>query len=96
MLEFSWDVGKELINIEKHGISFLQAVEAFYDPLGLRFVDSKHSKLEPRYYWVGKDRAGRILTVRFTERKEIIRIIGCSEWRKFRNFYKRINTDEKC
>lgn len=86
-VEFDWDISKEEANIEKHGISFTEAVECFRDPKGVQVVDVKHSVGEKRYYWVGKSESGRVLTTWFTKRGTTIRIIGCAEWRKFRRFY---------
>ncbi len=86
-MEFEWDAIKEADNLRKHGISFGTAVETFYDPNGFQMVDRRHSGQERRFYWVGKTGSGRILTTWFTRRGEIIRIIGCAEWRKFRRLY---------
>jgi uncharacterized DUF497 family protein len=86
-MKFEWDVSKELKNLRKHGISFSEAVESFYDPKGFQLRDVKHSKGESRFYWVGKSKSGKILTVWFTGRGNVIRIIGCAEWRKFRRLY---------
>ena len=84
---FEWVAVKELSNIEKHEVPFVDAVESFFDPHGFQMVDSKHSESEKRYYWVGKTKNGRILTTWFTRRDETIRIIGSAEWRKFRRMY---------
>ncbi len=86
-MRFEWDLEKELKNIQKHGISFSESVETFSDPCGLKFIDQNHSTEEKRYYWVGKNQEGKILTTWFTEREGIIRIIGCGHWRKFRSIY---------
>ena len=86
-MEFEWDVIKERINVQIHSVAFGEAVECFYDPYGLKLTDKTHSKNEERFYWVGKSKSGRILTTRFTLRKDVIRIIGSAEWRKFRKMY---------
>jgi uncharacterized DUF497 family protein len=86
-VEFEWDLAKEQINIKKHGHAFSEAVEAFRDPMGVQLVDSEHSNQEDRYYWVGKNSSGKILTVWFTRRAKKVRIIGCAEWRKMRSLY---------
>ena len=87
MLEFEWDLAKELANIRKHKVTFTQAVESFGDPNGLLFTDEGHSKTERRFYWVGNNTAGKVLTTRFTRRGATIRIIGSAEWREFRRLY---------
>ncbi|TKB72412.1 MAG: BrnT family toxin [Nitrospira sp.] len=86
-MEFEWDLSKELENIRKHGITFADAVESFFDKHGFLLVDNKHSVREKRYYWVGRIMTGRVLTTRFTRRGSKIRIIGSAEWRKFRRLY---------
>ena len=88
IMEFEWDLDKELANIKKHKISFAEAVESFFDPKGFQMLDRDHSgATEDRYYWVGKSKSNRILTTWFTHRGRLIRIIGCAEWRKFRRLY---------
>ncbi len=74
-------------NLHKHGVTFLEAVETFFDPHGIQLRDKNHTELEIRYYWIGKSKKNRILTTWFTERNENIRIIGCSELRKFKKVY---------
>jgi uncharacterized DUF497 family protein len=86
-VEFEWDYAKEQTNIKKHGYTFSEAVEAFRDPDGIQLVDEKHSDAEFRYFWVGKIRTGKVITVWYTRRRDKIRIIGCAEWRKLRSFY---------
>lgn len=86
-MEFEWDLIKEQENLKKHGFTFLDAVECFYDPNGLQFFDLKHSESEKRWYWVGKSKQKAVLTIWFTTRDSKIRIIGCAKWRKFRKLY---------
>jgi len=43
--------------------------------------DLSHSKTEQRFYCSGKVQGG-VLTVRFTHRGGVIRIIGAGYWRK--------------
>lgn len=86
-VEFEWDLEKEIANIQKHKVSFSEAVESFLDPYGFQMVDRKHSAQEKRMYWVGRISTGRVLTTRFTKRGKVIRIIGSAEWRKFRRLY---------
>ena len=87
-MEFEWDLEKELENIKKHQVSFLEAQETFLDPFGIAMKDIIHScESEERFYWIGQNSDGRILTTRFTYRKTKIRIFGSAEWRKFRRIY---------
>ena len=93
-MEFEWDYSKEAENLKKHGVSFAEAVETFFDPNGVVLEDERHSLAEERFYWVGKSDRGRILTTRFTRRGEKIRIFGCAEWRRFRRLYYEATEDK--
>ena len=73
--KFDWDEGKDKQNQEKHGISFELAQYAFADPHRVIAEDLNHSQDEKRYYCFGKVGNG-IITVRFTFRCNLIRIIG--------------------
>jgi len=73
-MRFEWDSAREIENKKKHGFGFDIAVEAFLDDLGFVLEDVKHSFHESRFYWVGKDSLGRVLTVRFVRRGNLIRI----------------------
>jgi uncharacterized DUF497 family protein len=86
-VEFEWDLSKEIENVRKHGVSLMEAVDTFSDPDGFQLRDSKHSQSEPRFFWVGKSRAGKVLTTRFTLRGSVIRVFGSGSWRKFRRLY---------
>lgn len=86
-MEFEWDSSKEADNLKKHGFTFTEAVEAILDKNGFALSDNKHSIKEPRHYWVGKIASGKVLTVRYTKRGGKIRIFGCAEWRKFKEYY---------
>jgi uncharacterized DUF497 family protein len=85
---FIWDLEKEFVNINKHGVDFITAAKAFKDIKRKIYIDSKHSKKEERFFCVGKVK-GKILTVRFTYRKEKIRIIGAGYWRKGKQYYEK-------
>ena len=83
---FEWDEKKDNSNQEKHGVSFSTAQEAFWDPFRVIAEDLEHSKSETRYYCFGKVE-DEILTVRFTYRGHVIRIIGAGYWRKGKQIY---------
>jgi len=74
-VQFEWDEKKNLGNLEKHRIPFNLAQYAFSDPNRVIAEDASHSQTEQRYYCFGKV-GDRIMTVRFTYRKRMIRIIG--------------------
>ena len=79
-VHFEWDAEKDKANQRKHGVAFGTAQYAFADPDRVIAEDIGHSRVEKRYYCFGKV-AGGILTVRFTYRKGVIRIIGAGYWR---------------
>lgn len=87
-VEFEWDPEKARDNLEKHGVSFEQARNAFADPHRTIEMDTSHSQEEPRFFCYGKVN-GRILTVRFTPRSGNIRIFGAAYWRKGKKRYEK-------
>jgi len=89
-LRFEWDSSKELENIAKHGVSFFEAQAAFADEHRVVAEDLAHSAGEHRYFCMGRVEKG-ILTVRFTLRSGVIRIIGAGFWRKGKAVYEREN-----
>lgn len=85
-MEFEWDEEKDKRNQKKHGVSFSEAVNVFYDPKMFTMKDQKHSKKEDRYFCFGIVN-DEVLTVRFTRRNKKIRIIGAGYWRAGRKAY---------
>ena len=73
---FDWDPRKALTNEQKHGVSFDEAVTAFYDDFLRSVHDAEHSTVEDRFMIVGYSRRGRLVTVWFTYRDAVIRLIG--------------------
>ena len=90
MPSFEWDNEKDLLNQWKHGVSFSEAQTAFFDLQRIIAEDHEHSTSEQRYFCFGRTSDG-ILTVRFTLRKEKIRIIGAGYWRKGKQLYEETN-----
>ena len=88
---FEWDPAKDLANFLKHGVYFAQAQLAFMDGRRVIQADIKHSEGEPRFYCIGRVGEG-ILTVRFTWRSRLVRIIGAGFWRKGKAVYERENS----
>ena len=65
---FEWDPIKDRANRAKHGVSFLLAQGAFFDPRRVIAEDLSHSsEAENRYFCFGEV-GGGIMTVRFTWR----------------------------
>lgn len=89
-VRFDWDPEKDAENQRKHGVSFGRAQYAFGDPKRVIAKDVSHSQTEDRYYCFGEVDGG-VLTVRFTYRASVIRIIGAGYWRKGKATYEREN-----
>jgi len=77
-LNFSWDENKNKSNIQKHGISFVEAMTVFDDYDALYKPDLAHSIGEERFIIVGRSRYLRLLVVChcYRENDRIIRIIS--------------------
>lgn len=83
---FEWDPAKDQANQEKHGVAFIRAQFAFADPRRVIAQDLAHSSDEVRHYCFGQVDGG-VMTVRFTWRNQVIRIIGAGYWRRGKKIY---------
>jgi hypothetical protein len=77
-LTFEWDEGKSLENKRKHGLSFEEAKEVFFDANALLIHDPDHSEEEARFLLLGLGAKLRMLVVHHVYRKDdkVIRIIS--------------------
>jgi hypothetical protein len=91
---FEWDPKKDEQNRKKHGVGFMEAQLAFADAGRVIAEDLSHSSVEKRHYCFGRVGAG-VMTVRFTYREEVIRILGAGYWRKGKRIYERENPIHK-
>ena len=74
--EVRWDDQKAVENLNKHGVSFGEATEVFYDPNALEAYDQRHSIEEARFITIGLS-SRRLLYVVFAERSnDLIRIVS--------------------
>ncbi|PIW20574.1 MAG: hypothetical protein COY47_05745 [Chloroflexi bacterium CG_4_10_14_0_8_um_filter_57_5] len=74
-MEFEWDEDKASINIQKHGVTFEEAAEAFFDPFyqtGEASVDDG----EERNFIIGYTFSQQLLLAVYTERGLRTRIIS--------------------
>lgn len=62
MIEFDWDPAKALLNVEKHHVSFDDAMTVFLDTLALSRLDPD-SVDEERWITLGLSRASGLLLV---------------------------------
>ena len=77
-VNFVWDPKKEKSNIQKHGISFAEAVTVFYDPLAKITSDPDHSAAEDRHILIGHSQKSRLLFVVhiFRNEDDTVRIVS--------------------
>jgi len=73
---FEWDHGNITKNWDKHNVSAIECEQIFFNKPLIVKLDSKHSKLENRYYALGRTDMNRLLFAVFTVRSEKIRIIS--------------------
>lgn len=71
---FEWDENKNLLNIQKHGVSFVEVAYALLDDGKIEHYDEKHSNYENRWICIGV--FDRHITVSYTIRINTIRIIS--------------------
>ena len=74
-MEYESDLAKALSNQRKHGAAFDEAATCLLDPMALVREDDDAIG-EHRYVLVGMSDAGRTLTVCYTMRGEIPRLIS--------------------
>ena len=92
-MKFEWDDEKAVSNLEKHGVSFGEATEVFYDPYALEDYDAGHSADESRFVIIGLS-SRRLLYIVYVERTaDTIRIISARRADKSeQKFYERTRT----
>lgn len=78
---FEWDENKNEINKRKHGLSFEEAQEVFYDDNAILFDDPDHSFGEERFLIIGMVKSSKICIVRHCYRNSdnVIRLISARE-----------------
>ncbi len=83
-LSFEWDSRKNIFNIKKHKISFVEAETVFLDEHAAIAHDPDHSIKEDRFVIIGFSSLGRVILVCFGERDNgsTIRIISARKLTK--------------
>lgn len=74
-MEFEWDEHKAKTNTEKHGVTFEEAVEVFFDPF-YQTGDATGEADEVRDFILGYTSMSRLLLVVHTERSPRISVIS--------------------
>ena len=79
-MEWIWDEEKNARNFVKHGVAFEAALQVFNDPCGIEKEDMTPSSITEQRRWrTGKLSNGRIVTVVYTCREQVIRLISAQE-----------------
>ncbi len=73
--EFEWDEDKAKSNTQKHGVTFEEATEVFFDPF-YQTGDASVDATEERDFVIGYTFSQRLLLAVYTERAERTRIIS--------------------
>jgi uncharacterized DUF497 family protein len=63
--DFEWDEQKEMLNLRKHGVTFIEAIRVFLDPLAHESPDAVHAD---RWILVGMSMPERLLYVVYADR----------------------------
>jgi len=73
---FDWDEGNIDKNEITHNVRWTECEQIFFNKPLLLLKAGKHSSAEKRYYAYGKTDEGRFLTIVFTLRNNMIRVIS--------------------
>jgi uncharacterized DUF497 family protein len=76
LVGFGWDRGNAEKSWARHGVSRAEAEEVFFNRPVLRAEAAKHSAHERRYNLLGLSNGGRLLSVIFTVRQNLVRVIS--------------------
>jgi uncharacterized DUF497 family protein len=76
---FEWDQGNITKNWERHDVSTGECEKIFFNRPIIVKRDKNHSKLENRYFALGRTNMNRLLFAVFTVRDEKIRIISARD-----------------
>ena len=77
-MKFEWDERKNVINIQKHGVSFEEAMTVFKDDNAVLLYDENHSETEDRFNIIGVSQLSKLLIVChcYRESETVIRIVS--------------------
>ena len=76
-IHFTWDEQKNITNIKKHGVSFIEAAKVYFDPERLEIYDEEHSTLdEERWSIIGNTEMKILFAVIIKPAENLIKIIS--------------------
>lgn len=87
VIGFDWDDGNLYKNEKKHGITWQEIEEVFFNQPLLLAEDAKHSSYEFRCVAYGKSNHNKKLTMIFTKRDNKIRVISARVMSKKERVY---------
>lgn len=94
LVGFDWDRGNAEKSWARHGVSRGEAEEVFFNRPVLLAEDAKHSSEERRYNLLGCSNGGRLLSVIFTVRQDLVRVVSARPMsRKERAHYAKVPFD---
>ena len=87
---FQWDEGNIDKNLLKHQVHNWECEQIFFNEPLIILDDPKHSLSEKRWAALGQTDAGRLLTIIFTKRDKLLRVISARDMnRKEKKFYEK-------
>jgi len=87
---FQWDEGNIDKNLLKHQVQNWECEQIFFNEPLIILDDPKHSLSEKRWAGFGQTDAGRRLTIIFTKREKLLRVISARDMnRKEKKFYEK-------
>ncbi len=87
---FQWDEGNIDKNLLKHRVQNWECEQIFFNEPLIILDDPKHSLPEKRWAAFGQTDAGRLLTIIFTKREKLLRVISARDMnRKEKKFYEK-------
>ncbi|MBI9086031.1 MAG: BrnT family toxin [Desulfobacterales bacterium] len=87
---FQWDEGNIDKNLLKQRVQNWECEQIFFNEPLIVLDDPKHSMSETRWAAFGQTDAGRFLTLIFTKRDKLLRVISARDMnRKERTFYEK-------
>ena len=73
---FQWDEGNSEKNWRRHQVSQAEAEQVFFNRPLVVAPDPQHSSEELRHFALGRSNEGRHLTIVFTRRDDLLRVVS--------------------
>ena len=94
---FEWDEGNSNKNWHLHSVTDGECEDVFFNVPLIVASDKQHSKVESRFFALGRTDSNRRLFVAFTVRNNLIRVISARDMTKSeeRKYAEKIKRDSK-